>query len=101
MDHTTAFRRTTRQGRCEEQYQLELARGASHIASTTLVETRDQAISDVKDAFVHLYGNADLPVFLAMLADRLRGRGAFEEAAAVVSASQNIYRRRRARAQDA
>jgi hypothetical protein len=98
MNHTPTSRRTAGRGKCEELYRLELARGASHIASTVQEPGRARAIADVMDAFVSLYGEADLRVFLEVLAERLTGRGASEAAAAVLSAAPRIPRRRRSRA---
>jgi hypothetical protein len=60
--------------RCEESYQVELARSASHIASCLTAESTIRCIDEVLQGFVRDRGAADLPTFRAVLADRLEAR---------------------------
>jgi hypothetical protein len=94
MDYAKKNRRTISTAGCEDQYRLELARGASHIASTLSAQGRAAAIAEVIDGFVLQYGETDLPVFLEVLADRLTQRGAKEAATAIGDAAQRAARRR-------
>ncbi|WP_245616691.1 hypothetical protein [Paraburkholderia acidipaludis] len=94
MDYAKKNRRAISATACEDQYRLELARGASHIASTLSAESRVHAIAEVVDGFVLQYGENDLAVFLEVLANRLTLRGANEAAAAVAAAAQRTLKRR-------
>lgn len=98
MDYAKKSRRATNAAWCEDQYRLELARGASHIASTLSAQGRTDAIAEVADGFVLQYGETNLAVFLEVLADRLMQRGADEAATAVGGAAQRAARRRSANA---
>jgi hypothetical protein len=60
--------------RCEESYQLELARSASHIASCLTAESTTRCIEEVLQAFVRDRGAEDLAIFRKVLADRLEAR---------------------------
>ncbi|MFP6560051.1 hypothetical protein WJ542_17380 [Paraburkholderia sp. B3] len=93
MDYAKKNRRAISATACEDQYRLELARGASHIASTLSAQSRAAAIAEVVDGFVLQYGETDLAVFLEVLADRLMQRGA-NEAATAVTAAQRAPKRR-------
>lgn len=60
--------------RCEEGYQLELARSASYIASCITEESTSRCIDEVLRGFVRDRGAEDLPIFRQVLADRLQAR---------------------------
>jgi hypothetical protein len=60
--------------RCEEGYQLELARSASYIASCITEQSTTQCIDEVLRAFVRDRGTEDLAIFRLVLADRLQAR---------------------------
>ena len=68
---------------CRKTYELELARGASHIASMMYPSTINAALDETARAFVRRYGLGDLPVFLATLAEELIKRRRSEAAACV------------------
>jgi hypothetical protein len=55
----------------ETAYQLELAVGASHIASMLTPESRGTCIEELVASFVARHGRNDLMQFLAVLAERL------------------------------
>jgi hypothetical protein len=59
----------------ESAYAVELARGASHIASMLSVATQEVAVQEVIHAFVATHGCADFDVFCWLLAERLEQRG--------------------------
>ena len=61
--------------RCEEGYQLELARSASHISSCMTEESTTRCIDEALRAFIRDRGAADLAIFRQVLADRLQARG--------------------------
>jgi len=56
-------------------YFVEIARGSSVIVSTLSSATRAAAISEALDDFVYWRGKEDLPVYVALLAERLEERG--------------------------
>jgi len=60
--------------RCEEGYQLELARSASHISSCMTEESTTRCIDEALRAFIRDRGAADLAIFRQVLADRLQAR---------------------------
>jgi hypothetical protein len=60
--------------RCEEGYQLELARSASYIASCMTAESTTRCVDEVLRAFIRDRGAQDLPIFRQVLADRLQAR---------------------------
>jgi hypothetical protein len=68
------MKKAERYRRCEESYQLELARSASHIASCLTTESMNRCIDEVFQMFVRDRGAEDLPIFRTVLADRLEAR---------------------------
>ncbi|WP_434716997.1 hypothetical protein P5X00_32515 [Paraburkholderia sp. A2RO-4L] len=58
----------------ESVWLLELARGASHIASMLSAETLDAAVREVMQEFVAAQGSAELDTFCWLLAERLEKR---------------------------
>lgn len=60
---------------CESVYSVDLARGASHIASMLSAATQEAAVHEVMHAFVATYGAADFDVFCWLPAERLERRG--------------------------
>lgn len=58
----------------EEKYSLELARGASVIASTLSDASLLNAIDETLSAFCARYGRDDLEAFVLALAERLTQR---------------------------
>jgi hypothetical protein len=60
--------------RCEEGYQLELARSASYISSCMTELSTTQCIDEVLRGFMQDRGAHDLPTFRLVLADRLEAR---------------------------
>ncbi|WP_187630887.1 hypothetical protein [Paraburkholderia sp. UCT31] len=64
-------------------YAVELARGASHIASTLAVPSLHAAITETVDSFVKTHGKADLQPFLKQLADDIGHRRKPDAAIAV------------------
>jgi hypothetical protein len=61
--------------RYESAYSLELARGASHIASMLSAATQEAAVQEVMQEFVAARGTAGLDAFCWLLAERLEKRG--------------------------
>jgi hypothetical protein len=61
----------------EAVYSVELARGASHIASMLSASTQEAAVQEVMQEFVATYGAAalELDAFCWLLAERLEKRG--------------------------
>ncbi|MFD1560503.1 hypothetical protein ACFSHT_33510 [Paraburkholderia silviterrae] len=59
----------------ESAWSLELARGASHIASTLSAATLQAAVHEVVQEFVAAQGSAELDAFCWLLAERLDKRG--------------------------
>lgn len=59
----------------ESAYSLELARGASHIASMLSAPTQEAAVQEVMHEFVATHGMAELDAFCWLLAERLDKRG--------------------------
>lgn len=55
----------------DNRYEVELARGRSHIASTSRADTRNAAITEAWSEFVARYGPAEASIFLELLASRL------------------------------
>ena len=70
--------------RCEEGYQLELARSASYIASCITEESTRRCIDEVLRGFVRDRGAEDLPIFRQVLADRLQARRCVNAAKLVI-----------------
>ncbi|WP_207004816.1 hypothetical protein [Trinickia mobilis] len=68
---------------CAARYELELARGASHLASTMSYATLEAAMVETVADFVKLHGDDDLPVFLELLSRRLSERKKPEAASAI------------------
>ncbi|CAB3751248.1 hypothetical protein [Paraburkholderia humisilvae] len=69
------MRETERRRRCEEIYQLELARGASHIASCITAESTMRSVDEVLQDFARAHGVQDCQSFCKTLANRLHIRG--------------------------
>ncbi|CAB3800909.1 hypothetical protein LMG28688_05273 [Paraburkholderia caffeinitolerans] len=67
----------------ESVWVLELARGASHIASVLSAETLDAAVHEVMQEFAAAQGSAELDAFCWLLAERLEKRGCAAGAARV------------------
>ncbi|SDC52606.1 hypothetical protein [Paraburkholderia lycopersici] len=59
----------------ESAYSLELARGASHIASMLSAATQEAAVQEVLQEFVAAHGTPTLEAFCWLLAERLEKRG--------------------------
>ncbi|MFL9856753.1 hypothetical protein PQR72_13635 [Paraburkholderia madseniana] len=69
-----------RKGACDEaphlnHYEMELARGASHIASVMYEETMHSAVRETVFLFEALHGRDDLKAFSDALIGRLEQRG--------------------------
>ena len=64
----------------EQRFTVELARGASHIASCLKPESSGQAILDVSAEFVRVHGKPAMERFLYELARRLDERDKLEAA---------------------
>ena len=58
----------------EVKYNLELARGASVIASTLTEASLMQAVGETLSGFVATHGTEDLDTFVRILAERLNKR---------------------------
>jgi hypothetical protein len=69
--------------RCEIDFQLELARGASFIASSTSKDTLQRSVDETICEFAHIYGMPEAVVFCSVLSDRLIIRGRIDAASAV------------------
>ena len=69
--------------RPEDMYDVELARGGSHIASTQSPATLQAAVVEILEDFVTRYGTAASAEFLTLLAKRLEKRE-LPDAAALV-----------------
>lgn len=74
MTNTRGTRRDASMAQCVAHYDLELARGSSHIASTLTAATLNAAVTEVVDDFVQRHGKYELSVFLKLLAVRLGER---------------------------
>jgi len=59
----------------ESVYALELARGASHIASMLSAATQEAGVQEVLQEFAVTHGTAALDPFCWLLAERLEKRG--------------------------
>jgi hypothetical protein len=68
---------------CSVRYELELARGASHLSSTMSYATLEAAMVETVAEFVKQHGDDDLPVFLELLSRRLSERKKPEAASAI------------------
>jgi len=66
-------------------FKVELARGASHISSTTSSKSTDAAVAEVLDGFIENRGSDALDQFRAFLIQDLTKRGCAEGALAVSS----------------
>lgn len=75
--------------RCETDFQLELARGTSHIASSMTADSVRRSIHEELDGFVKLHGLTRLQEFREVLSDRLHGRGKCDAAKLVLEWQQN------------
>ncbi|MGF6768729.1 hypothetical protein P3T18_001199 [Paraburkholderia sp. GAS199] len=63
-----------REPRIEATFELELAVGASHVASMLHVASRTACIEDLVQRFVRNHGRIDLNPFLEVLAEKLDAR---------------------------
>jgi hypothetical protein len=61
--------------RCRQKYEVELAQGASHIASMLYPHTLRGAVQETVRAFADRHGRAELRMFLSTLASQLEHRG--------------------------
>lgn len=61
--------------RFQQIFELELARGASVIASTLTDESRQNAITEIFEDVVQAYGETHVDIFGDLLAYRLSERG--------------------------
>ena len=61
--------------RCRQKYEVELAQGASHIASMLYPHTLRDAVQETVRAFADRHGREELRVFLSALASQLEYRG--------------------------
>jgi hypothetical protein len=77
--------------RCETDFQLELARGTSHIASSMTPDSVRQSIREALDGFVKLHGLTRLHEFREVLFDRLHVRGKGDAAKLVLEWQQNAF----------
>jgi hypothetical protein len=66
-----------------DAFKVELARGASHISSTTTPESMSAAVAEVLDGFVADRGPDTFEEFRLLLAQDLKKRGCTEGARAV------------------
>lgn len=57
------------------KYEVELARGASHVASTIYEESLLAAVQETIQGFEASYGREDLQIFASALLERLKLRG--------------------------
>lgn len=73
----------------DNRYEVEVARGRSHIASTRSADTRKAAIEGAWTEFVALHGPAQAPVFLELLATRLEQSKSTDAAAEVRRFARN------------
>ncbi|SAL82523.1 hypothetical protein AWB68_06553 [Caballeronia choica] len=64
--------------RCRQKYEVELAQGASHIASMLYSDTLKAAVTETASAFADLHGRQDLRLFLSALASQLEQRGRYD-----------------------
>jgi hypothetical protein len=72
-DRTLAYKsRSYRQ--CEVDFELELARASSYIASSIKATTLTQTIEEILHAFLSAHGPDSTTGFQMVLADRLRAR---------------------------
>jgi hypothetical protein len=69
--------------RIDMAFELELAVGASYIASMLHATSRNSCIDELALDFVRQHGSADLKPFLLALAGKLHARGNNEGASAV------------------
>ncbi|MGT2472129.1 hypothetical protein [Paraburkholderia terrae] len=77
----------------EVDYQLELARGASVIASTLSRQNMVAAIEETLCAFVSTHGTPDLDIFTELLRQRLRARNRLDAADALFIRDPALPRR--------
>lgn len=69
----------------EVDYQLDLARGASVIASMLSRQNMVAAIEETLGAFVSTHGTPDLDIFTQLLHQRLRARNRLDAADALLN----------------
>jgi hypothetical protein len=63
------------QGRCRQEYSLELARRTSHISSMLSSESLLAELLSTVQSFTAYYGSTDLRHFLVLLTQGLEARG--------------------------
>ena len=61
--------------RCRQKFEVELAQGASHIASMLYPHTLRDAVQETVHAFADRHGREELRMFLSTLASQLEYRG--------------------------
>jgi len=71
-------RQAADEARCARQYQVELAQGASHLASMLHAASMRAAVEETAQHFQQRYGREDLRVFLTLLARQVERRGQAE-----------------------
>lgn len=64
--------------RCRQKYEVELAQGASHIASMLYTDTLKAAVRETASVFADRHGRQDLQLFLSALAFQLEQRGRYD-----------------------
>jgi hypothetical protein len=79
----TAKRKCSTTARMKTEYRLELAVGASHVASTLYTTSRHACIEELTASFTARYGHTDVKRFLLALAEKLDARENTEGAQAV------------------
>lgn len=72
-----------------QEFEAELARGASHIASMLYAESLHAAVQETARTFETSYGREDLELFLQALAEKLETRGRPDAAAVVRSLTES------------
>jgi hypothetical protein len=66
--------RVAEEARGWQEYEVELAQGASHIASMLYPDTLRAAVQETVDAFVDRYGGEDLRMFVSALTTKMKQR---------------------------
>lgn len=72
-----------------QEFEAELARGASHIASMLYPESLHAAVQETARTFETSYGREDFELFLQALAQKLETRGRPDAAAVVRSLTES------------
>ncbi len=66
--------RASGEARCRKEYQVELAQGASHIASMLVEQTIKAAVQETVHLFAERNGIQDVPIFLYALMTEMERR---------------------------